>query len=802
MRTVGNSVIPNELRNKLYHITGAMFVFGALILCGALALTVFAVDANAAEARKKSADNVTVSSYTATAPQQIIANQINPRVTPSLRLAAPGDRCIGDLSIPSVGCALTGWVIGQEVYKAYQDPEINCPGAYPFTVDTVHFLLGFNPVDTNVVFPLVIPISVDIEALDTTTNPGCRLPGAVLFSGAPGSVSIPQLLPSTGPTFFDIAVPLDVPFVVNGPYLVGFRFNDSIPPEWRVAIATDETEVLCATYNLWDTTLGFVDLGDDTLIHHETNDSLAPCFNAPPDPGPCPNGKPCFDFDGRLLLWSNGVTGGTPPTPAPGIAILGPLANDKLYGSTDIWVNETSGSSIIDSAVFYQRTASTAWTRIGVDVDQNLALAQTAVFGPGQGLSYLWDFSAETEETHWIKVEIFDSLLQKAVDSVSVFLEPTPPVPSLNSPSYFGRFCDTITLTYDIVDENPASGVLLKKQADARFSQSLGTQYQFALGDVDGDTADGNPASQGEFGDFFGGPSVGALALRYWHGKGFSQSLRVGGSTLTNAQAAERLAIFTNVRVNGSLSDEEFVLGFRQYLLVTGFGELIVEFKRQVTYSVLRNWTEEVGVCGLIRIAGSSGGAGFWFAVDGFDGLPNSVNSFKVRVSDPQDGTIKSLFWRDGFDAGELFYQGAWHKVEIVVGVKPKNWVIPGRSGIGFDFVSGSQWSVVVDSSSDGLTDGGLYFITAQVTDQNSNLGEHTTLLELNCASFAIGDYDGNGVSNVADLVYLVSFQILGGPAPVGGAVRADANCDSTIDQADLIFYINWVFAGGAPPCH
>ncbi len=790
MRTVGNSVKNCEKRPGKN--TGAKTSLGgvALLVSGiALALVLGQSAVGAARvSRSDGRQGVTVEPLGDRVAQSVVANQTSSLATSSLTLTAPGDRCDGKLGGTPIWL-IANWIIGNEVYTAYQDPAINCPGAYPFTIDTVHLFLDFDPISSGTP-PFVIPLSVDIRDADTTSSFGCAKPGAILFSGSPGSVTI------NAKTFFDIAIPLDAPLEVTGPYFVGFTFTDTVLSSWGVRLVTDNIEALCVTYNKWDSTIGFVDLGNDTVIHHEAFLPTDSCYNAPP------NAPGCFDFDGRMLLWSNGVTGGVPPIPAPGIAILGPVANEKLYGSTDIWVAETSGSSIIDSAVFYQRTDITSWTRIGVDANQDLAFGRGAVFGAGQGLSYLWDFSAESEATHWIKVEIYDSLLQTAIDSVSVFLEPTPPVPVLNSPAYFSRFCDTLTLTYDIIDEDPASAVLLKKTADLQFSQGLETQYQFALGDVDGDTADGNPASQGEFGDFYGGPSVAALALRYWHGQGFIQSIRVSSATLTNPQIAERMATFMNIRINGGLTDESFVLGFRQYLLVTGFGELQLEFKRQASYATLRNWTEEFGVCAMIRIAGANGGAGNWFAVDGYDGLAVGENTYQVRLSDPSDGTIKTLFWRDGIGGAELFYQGAWLSVDIIAGLFPTgNWSTTGRVGIGFDFAPGAQSTFLLDSTANGLTDGALYFITAQVTDQNSNLGENTTLLELNCASFKIGDYDGNGSSNIGDLVYLIAFQLQDGPAPVGGAIRADVNCVGGVNTADLTFYINWVFAGGPAPC-
>lgn len=719
--------------------------------------------------------------------QKVTANTGAPIL--SLSAMDPGDTCSAFRG-GEPWWLVSGWLIGEESYYAYQNPDLVCPGAYPFTIQEAHFTLLFSPSDTSIK-TIDIPMVLEIMSVDTT-NPGCPKPGSTIISGSPGTVTLPA------PNLYDITIPLDIPLEVMQPYFVRVIFTEAVPQNWGLQLVTDSIQALCDNYNLWDTAVGYVDMGDDHAIRQEAYPSNHCCFNGPPDPPGCNN---CFDFDGRLILYTFGTLGGFPPQPAPQVAIVGPRENDKLFGTVDIWAAETSGNDAIDSAVFAYKTNG-AWMRIGVDTDTTLALSapSTPPLGPGDGLSYHWNFSALPEGTCWIRVQVYDSLGQSASDSVFVSLEPTPPVPSLQSPPNYGdRFCNPVTLTYTFTDENPSTVVYYKKTAQVEHTKSLQTINQFTLGDADGNPADGNPASQGEFGDYYGGPAVGALLLRYWAQNGFPQSITIGGTQLTNPEIAEQLASYMKVRTNRGLDAENFVMGFRNYLSIFGFGQLELEFHRIPSYAQVRNWSEEVGSAVALGVAGIPGE---WLAVDGFSGRRNLDGTFKLRVSDPYDGIKKLLPWRDVSGAGEVLYNGTWRKVKIMIRVTPSTWTVTGRQGIGFAMASGSPLNFNLSGGGASLVDGNLYFITAELSDGSANTGYHTVLLDYTCTAFKLGDYDGNGISNIGDMVYLIQYVLAGGPAPLGGGGRADTDCSSTVETADVIYYMNWMFSGGPTPCY
>jgi len=73
------------------------------------------------------------------------------------------------------------------------------------------------------------------------------------------------------------------------------------------------------------------------------------------------------------------------------------------------------------------------------------------------------------------------------------------------------------------------------------------------------------------------------------------------------------------------------------------------------------------------------------------------------------------------------------------------------------------------------------------------------TLLQIYEAAFIRGDATGDGVIDISDVVYLLNYLFVGGPAPVPLAA-GDANSDGVVDASDLVYLLNYLFVGGPPP--
>jgi hypothetical protein len=74
------------------------------------------------------------------------------------------------------------------------------------------------------------------------------------------------------------------------------------------------------------------------------------------------------------------------------------------------------------------------------------------------------------------------------------------------------------------------------------------------------------------------------------------------------------------------------------------------------------------------------------------------------------------------------------------------------------------------------------------------------TIIVVNQGPYIHGDANGDGVIDISDVVYLLNYLFVGGPAPVPLAA-GDATCDGVVDAADVVHLLNYLFVNGPPPC-
>ena len=72
------------------------------------------------------------------------------------------------------------------------------------------------------------------------------------------------------------------------------------------------------------------------------------------------------------------------------------------------------------------------------------------------------------------------------------------------------------------------------------------------------------------------------------------------------------------------------------------------------------------------------------------------------------------------------------------------------------------------------------------------------TVLDEGQVPFWRGDGSGDGLVDVADPIYNLSYQFLDGPYRCLDA--QDTNDDGTVDCADPVYGLTYLFQGGAPP--
>lgn len=649
---------------------------------------------------------------------------------------------------------IDSWVVGNELFKAYIDPAIDCPTPYPYTVTEINMPMSFAAATE-------IYVSVDVEAVDLSV-PTCPYPGALLAISSQYQMTVPE------PGLYSIWIPLDTPVVVNGPFFAGVYLGNAIEYTAGAAVITDYSPQQCTSYNIWDTTVGFVDLNNNTL----------------------------YNFPGRLAMFASGIPGGgggggDTGQPLPIVNIISHHFRDTLFTADELWAWESSGSNIIDYVVFEYSDGS-GFIEIGRDYDASRPLRDgiNTTF-PGDGYSVPWNFASFSEGLYTIRASAFDTLGRSNTYTTNVYLEPSPPLPRFIKPLNGDEICDTTQLLFTCADENVPSISLFTRTAANTFSSGLDELFQFNLGDNNGNPYDGNLIANGEYGDYYSGPAAAAVALKTWYDRGYTFLFNLPLDTL-----AEQLAAIFHTRENLGTYDEDLYQGLYDFSLPRG-AILKFDYERNPDYYLLRDWLE---LKQRSVILGLGGQGALWVTLNGFDGwiLPDST--FIVSISDPSTGTTSDLIMRSNLGYTEVLHEGFWKKIDIAISIWAKDWVVPVTFS-GNDADDSDGWSI--DFVPTGLDNGTRLFLLATAIDLTNIKGTQTVLVNYDCRSFyARGDYNNDGVINFVDLTYMINFITQGGPPPVGGAIRADANCDNYVNTADIIYFLNFMFGTADLPCH
>ena len=88
------------------------------------------------------------------------------------------------------------------------------------------------------------------------------------------------------------------------------------------------------------------------------------------------------------------------------------------------------------------------------------------------------------------------------------------------------------------------------------------------------------------------------------------------------------------------------------------------------------------------------------------------------------------------------------------------------------------------------LTNGNSHIATDLIT---------TMLLDFAAGLPSRGDVNGDGTIDVADVLYLVNYLFRNGLAPQPLAA-GDANCDGKVTISDVVYLVNYLYRGGDPP--
>ena len=134
------------------------------------------------------------------------------------------------------------------------------------------------------------------------------------------------------------------------------------------------------------------------------------------------------------------------------------------------------------------------------------------------------------------------------------------------------------------------------------------------------------------------------------------------------------------------------------------------------------------------------------------------------------------------------------------------------------------RWSIFSDrswiSASPGEASANSTDVAIWVVNTDAELGHHTAhlviesdnavntpetvwvQLDMLCPVQVLGDANYDSRLSQADIIYLVNHVLRGGPAPRPVWQAGDTNCDETVSQSDIIVLVNHLLKAGASPCN
>jgi hypothetical protein len=166
----------------------------------------------------------------------------------------------------------------------------------------------------------------------------------------------------------------------------------------------------------------------------------------------------------------------------------------------------------------------------------------------------------------------------------------------------------------------------------------------------------------------------------------------------------------------------------------------------------------------------------------------DAETALQVLPAIAMDGSGKFVIaWRDDrntdkYDVYAQRYDSSGNPID-------SNYLVPNPA-----YISSLQSypAVACDSSK-------IYF-TWMDTRRTKGYDIYAKVVDWGWSSYICGDVNADGVVDASDVVYLLNYLFIYGPAPVP-IEAGDANLDGVVDISDVVYLMNYLFIGGPEPC-
>lgn len=120
-----------------------------------------------------------------------------------------------------------------------------------------------------------------------------------------------------------------------------------------------------------------------------------------------------------------------------------------------------------------------------------------------------------------------------------------------------------------------------------------------------------------------------------------------------------------------------------------------------------------------------------------------------------------------------------------------------------FATTSAAPVSNTGSAASGRSTNGNLFLDSVYGQSFAGNAGRLTSGVysQQNLPDYVAGDVDGNGTVTISDVVFLINYIFAGTQAPPNPSA-ADTDCSGMISISDAVYLISFIFNGGAVPTY
>ncbi len=649
--------------------------------------------------------------------------------------------------------ALYDWMLGNEIYYAYQDlffPKVFCDTIYPFVVTHIGMTLVLNDAGT-------MNVQVFISEVDPLfSSPVCPVPGEIIYLEDEYAVQIP------GADIYSVVIQLSQPVPVYGPYFACIYFGSDMEAMYP-GLAIDTAAYLCINYNEWGE--GLTDLASNDY----------------------------YNFPGSIHLYSYGYTKvGMLSRPR----FIVPSDSGVTFPGKTIWVGEANDAVTYQGAKFEYFKAG-VWYEFGVDFNGTSPLRDgVSAATAGDGWSTVWQPFGLNEGSYPLRVTVADFDSTYASDTATVYLDMKPLAAKFTSRTDLMSTCGAETVKVSIEDENPIAVTLGFRYLPNFEERTLLLLKRNDYGDVNGNPNDGNHNYSGEFGEYYSAPTIVAAFLKHWFDKGYIEVMAEGSTFLTIPQQVESLAVDFTTRVNLGTEDDNLAAGLIDYLKSHG-NRIKPDIKPKPNWEWFKS--AYLGRLATVMLA-VDGPFGHWLAVQKVDYSAAQNDSFPVTFYDPIGGLLRSSFLIARGDSLVLGYlpNNKKYRAQLGIALYPKQEAIT-YSTFWTDFNTLDGFSGLLPTGT--FQEDLLYLVRARALDANNDVADSYWIIKNDCVHPVVhGDADHNGLISISDAVYLINWIFASGPAPYTMA-HGDADCSGVVQISDVVFLINYIFASGPAPC-